>query len=271
MPELPEVETIRRELEPYLLGRRIQIVQLLRSDIITRPGPRVFRRRLAGQTIQGLGRRGKFLVISLSAGDFLLVHLGMSGALYLKRPEEPLVKHTHLRLALDDGRELRYVDPRRFGQVHLVSDVEEVVGDLGPEPLADGFSRQRMSALFARRKGMLKPLLLNQRFLAGLGNIYADESLFIARLHPQRRADTLRPRDLARLHRAIRQVLVEGLKDLGSSIDQSYRRPDESPGEHQDHFLVFRRRGEPCVRCGTPIARIVLGGRSTHFCPHCQK
>ncbi|MBI2845637.1 MAG: bifunctional DNA-formamidopyrimidine glycosylase/DNA-(apurinic or apyrimidinic site) lyase [Chloroflexi bacterium] len=271
MPELPEVETIRRELEPYILGRRIQTVRVLRPDIITKPGPRIFRRRLAGKEIQGLGRRGKFLVISLSGGDLLLAHLGMSGALYLKRSEDPLLKHTHLRLALDNAYEVRYVDPRRFGQVLLVSSLEEAVAELGPEPLADDFSAQHLATLLSRRKGRLKPLLLNQRFLAGLGNIYSDESLFLARLHPRRRAATLKPKDKTRLHQAIRQALGEGIQHLGSSIDGSYRRPDESQGEHQNHFRVYGREGEPCFRCRTPIVRIVMGGRSTYFCPHCQK
>jgi len=179
-------------------------------------------------------------------------------------------KHTRALFHLEDGRNLLFVNMRKFGRLYLAKDAQEVVGRLGPEPLEAEFTPQRFAHLLANRRGALKPLLLNQRFLAGLGNIYTDEALFVAGLHPQRRADTLNPEEVKRLCRAIRLVLKEGLKDGGTTLE-AYRRPNEEKGRHQERLQVFRRTGDPCPRCGATIERIVLGGRGTYFCPRCQR
>jgi len=192
----------------------------------------------------------------------------MTGRLLVDRVERD--KHTRALFHLEDGRNLLFVNMRKFGRLYLAKDAQEVVGRLGPEPLEAEFTPQRFAHLLANRRGALKPLLLNQRFLAGLGNIYTDEALFVAGLHPQRRADTLNPEEVKRLCRAIRLVLKEGLKDGGTTLE-AYRRPNEEKGRHQERLQVFRRTGDPCPRCGATIERIVLGGRGTYFCPRCQR
>jgi len=268
MPELPEVETIRRDLEPLVLGATIVGVEIYWPGSIARPSPQEFEDLTPGRTILRLGRRGKYLIFVLSGGWNLIVHLGMTGRLLVDRVERD--KHTRALFHLEDGHNLLFVNMRKFGRLYLVKDAQEVVGRLGPEPLEAEFTPQRFAHLLANRRGALKPLLLNQRFLAGLGNIYADEALFVAGLHPQRRADTLSPEDVKRLCRAIRLVLKEGLKDGGTTLE-AYRRPNEEKGRHQERLQVFQRTGGPCPRCGASIERIVLGGRGTYLCPRCQR
>ena len=190
----------------------------------------------------------------------------MSGDLLVEPASEPPHPHVRTIFGLDNTHELRFKDARKFGRVYLVADPNQVAGPLGPEPLADDFTVEDFKALFQRRKGRLKPLLLNQEFIAGVGNIYADESCFLAGLDPRRQVDTLSPADLEKLYQAIRQALNAGIKWKGASFDAVYR-----GGEFQDHFQVYGRADEPCLTCGTPIVRIVLGGRSTHFCIQCQK
>lgn len=269
MPEMPEVETIRRDLVPHLVGRRFTEADVRWPGTIQGLTPRTFHNRLLGRRIEGIGRRGKYFLFHLSEGWRLIVHLGMTGQLLTQPPEDRAEVWTRVAFGLDGPRGLWFVDPRKFGRIYLVEDPESVVGRLGPEPMEDGFSARRLAALLERRSGILKPLLLNQGFIAGVGNIYADEALFAARIRPDRAADTLRPDEVVRLHRGIRRALRRGLRDAGSSVD-SYRRPDGREGRYQENFLVFRRTGEACPRCGTTIERIVLGGRSTHFCPGCQ-
>jgi len=268
LPELPEVETIRRDLEPLVLGATIVGVEIFWPGSIARPSAQGFEDLITGQTILHLGRRGKYLIFVLSGGWTLIIHLGMTGRLLLNQVEKD--KHTRALFHLEDGRNFLFVNMRKFGHLYLVKDAQEVVGRLGPEPLAAEFTPQRLAHLLANRRGALKPLLLNQRFLAGLGNIYADEALFVAGLHPQRRADTLNPEEVGRLCRAIRLVLKEGLKDGGTTLE-AYRRPNEEKGRHQERLQVFQRTGGPCPRCGATIERIVLAGRGTYFCPRCQR
>ncbi len=268
MPELPEVETIRRDLEPLILGSTIVGVELFWPGSIARPAAHAFEDLVTGRTILRLERRGKYLIFVLSGGWNLIVHLAMTGRLLVDRGE--MDKHTRALFHLEDGHNLLFVNMRKFGRLYLVKDAEEVVGRLGPEPLAAEFTPQLLAHLLANRRGALKPLLLNQRFLAGLGNIYADEALFVAGLHPQRRADTLNPEEVRRLYRAIRLVLKEGLKDGGTTLE-AYRRPNEEKGRHQERLQVFRRTGGPCLRCEGTIERIVLVGRGTYFCPRCQR
>lgn len=267
MPELPEVETIRRDLEPLLLGSTIVGVEVFWPRSIARPSAHEFEELITGRTFLRLDRRGKYLIFLLSGGWNLIIHLAMTGRLLFNQAERD--KHTRAIFHLEDGHNLLFVNMRKFGRLYLVKDAEEVVGRLGPEPLEPEFTPQLFAHLLANRGGALKPLLLNQRFLAGLGNIYTDEALFIAGLHPQRRADTLNPKEIKRLYEAIRLVLEEGLKDGGTTLT-AYRRPSEEKGKHQERLQVFRRTG-PCPRCGATIERIVLGGRGTYFCPHCQR
>jgi formamidopyrimidine-DNA glycosylase len=269
MPELPEVETTVNELKADLIGRSITGVRVLWERTIATPPPPDFVRRACGQRITRLGRRGKFLLFYLDGGDTLIMHLRMTGHLGVVSPDEPLPVHARLVFTLDDGRELRFRDMRKFGRAYLVADVAEIVGDLGPEPLDDDFTPEVLRARLGKRGLPIKSLLLDQRVVAGIGNIYADEALFSAGIHPQRPGKSLTVVEVERLHTAIRRVLAEAIADGGTSLD-SYRRPDGSRGRHAEHIAIFRKAGSPCPRCGTPIVRIVLGGRSTHFCPHCQ-
>ena len=221
---------------------------------------------LPGQRIEAITRRAKYLQFHLSAGQTLLIHLKMSGDLLVEPASEPLHHHVRAFFDLDNGRQLRFKDMRKFGRVYLVDDPDEVVGKLGPEPLGDDFAVEDFKALFQKRTGRLKPLLLNQEFIAGIGNIYADESCFLAGIDPRRAVNTLSEAALERLYQAIRQALNAGITHKGASLDDVYR-----GGEFQNHFQVYGRTDEPCYRCGRPISRVVLGGRSTHFCSRCQK
>ncbi|MCR4407300.1 MAG: bifunctional DNA-formamidopyrimidine glycosylase/DNA-(apurinic or apyrimidinic site) lyase [Anaerolineae bacterium] len=270
MPELPEVETIARKLRKPLVGRTITAVEICWPRTIAAPSPTEFERQIVGQTVQAVGRRGKFLVLQLSEGATLLVHLRMAGQLLLKSSVSPPGKHVRVVFTLDDGSTLRFRDQRKFGRMWLVDDPQVVLGKLGPEPLADDFTPQVLARLIGRRSGMLKPLLLNQSFLAGLGNIYADEVLFRAGLHPRRKADSLNETEVTQLYHAIRQVLEEAITGQGTTFDGVYQQVNGSSGAFQDSLQVYRRAGKPCPRCGTPIERTTVGGRGTHFCPHCQ-
>jgi formamidopyrimidine-DNA glycosylase len=270
MPELPEVETIKRDLSSLLVGRTITGVTVAWEGCVDRPSMAAFCERVVGRSIEEVGRRGKFLVISLSGGGALLVHLRMTGSLLISEPTAPWETHARLALALDDGKELRFVTVRKFARLYLVEDLDEVLGDLGPEPLGEGLDQQAFCQLFDKRRGMIKPLLLDQRFLAGLGNIYADEALFRARIHPRRAADSLTREELGRLYDEMRGVLQEAIADQGTSRSD-YVRPDGSEGTHQEQLIVSGKAGEPCPHCGTEIERIVVGGRGTFVCPHCQE
>jgi formamidopyrimidine-DNA glycosylase len=270
MPELPEVETIKRDLWPRLVGRSITGVTVGWEGCVDRPSVRSFRNQVVGRRIEDVGRRGKFLVLSLSGDRTLLVHLRMTGSLRIKDPADPWETHARLAFRLDDGQELRFVNVRKFGRIYLVRDPAEVLGDLGPEPLADDFNVDAFRALFENRRGMIKPLLLDQRFIAGLGNIYVDEALFRARIHPRRAAGSLTSEELGGLYYAIREVLREAIADQGTSRSD-YVRPDCTKGTHQERLWVSGRAGEPCPRCGTEIERLVVGGRGTYVCPRCQR
>ncbi|MEJ2733564.1 MAG: DNA-formamidopyrimidine glycosylase [Anaerolineae bacterium] len=270
MPELPEVETVARGLRDSLLGRTITGVTVGWPRTIARLTVAEFTERVAGQRIALIGRRGKYVIIELSAG-YLLIHLKMSGRLCVVPMDEPSDRHVHVLFDLDDGRQLRFRDVRKFGRIYLVDEPSEITAGLGPEPLADDFTVEDFSRLLARRRGRLKPLLLNQRFLAGLGNIYADEALFAARLHPMRKADSLTDDEQARLYGAIRTVLKQAVVSRGTTLsDGGYTDASGRAGGYQDRIAVYGRGGEPCPRCRIPIERIVIGGRSAHFCPHCQ-
>ena len=270
MPELPEVETIVRGLREPLVGRQFTSVRVGWENLVARPAVEEFERGLVGQRILGVKRRGKYLIFTLSGEGSLIIHLRMTGRLSVKNGDDELDKHDHLIFELDDGRELRFNNVRKLGRVYLVDDEDEIVGKLGPEPLDDDFTTADFAALLSRRRGMIKPLLLNQRLMAGIGNIYADEALFAARIHPERKADTLTASEIERLYHAIRPVLAQGIQNRGTTFSD-YLDAEGREGRNQEHLRVFRRTGQPCPRCGTPIERTVVGGRGTYFCPRCQK
>jgi len=277
MPELPEVETITRKLRPELVGKSIVKPDLLWSRTLATPTPAKFKREIVGQEIKTVGRRAKYFVMELS--DYhLFVHLRMSGDLYIKEGKTAPEKHDRLILTLTPSplpegegpgvREKRLVfnDTRKFGRVWLVRDPDEVIGGLGPEPLDDKFTAEVLYENLQSRHRQLKPLLLDQTFLAGMGNIYTDEALHMARLHPLAVSDSVNRRQAQALWEAIRAVLQEGIRRNGASIDWVYR-----GGEFQNYFRVYDRKGQPCPVCGTEIERLVIGQRGTHICPNCQE
>jgi len=271
MPELPEVETIARKLRPHLIGKTILDADLRWSRTLADPSPRKFKAQIKGQEIKEVTRRAKFFILHLS--DFsLLIHLRMSGDLFLKESKIRPGKHDRLILRLispvsgDGGlSNLVFNDTRKFGRVWLTAHPEEVLGRLGPEPLSPGFTPQWLYAALHSRHRQLKPLLLDQTFLAGLGNIYTDESLHLAKLNPLAASDSITVKQAEALHEAVRRVLKQGIRRNGASIDWVYR-----GGEFQNYFRVYDRAGKPCPVCGTNIVRILVGQRSTHFCPTCQ-
>ena len=272
MPELPEVETIRRDLLPALRGRAFTgaSVSADAPRLVQAPSPADFARLLPGRRIEDISRRGKFLVFHLSSGLYLIVHLRMTGALLLRQAGAPADRYVRAVLSLDDGNELRFSDLRKFGAMWLVPDTSPVLGRLGPEPMDGGLTSALLRELTARRRVPIKSLLLDQRALAGLGNIYADEALFAAGLHPQRPASGLSDAEVERLHEAILRVLTAALGDRGSSF-RDYVDASGREGMHQLRVRVFRRTGQPCYVCGRAIKRVRVGGRSTHYCPKCQR
>jgi formamidopyrimidine-DNA glycosylase len=270
MPELPEVENIARGLRPLLVGRTIVEAAVLWRRTVAHPDADQFSEEIVRRRVKSVARRGKYIVLELDSG-WLLVHLKMSGRLRWTTVDEPAGPHSRLLLDLDDGHRLRFDDPRKFGRIYLVYDPARVTAELGPEPLTGDFTLDRLRSLLARRKGRLKPLLLNQQFLAGIGNIYSDEVLFRARLHPLRRADTLNPDEQARLYEAIRSVLERAIVGHGTTLDDhGYVDAEGESGRYQEEIEVYGRAGKPCRSCGMPIERIVIANRSAHFCAACQ-
>jgi formamidopyrimidine-DNA glycosylase len=269
MPELPEVETFVRTLRPFVVGQTIIAAQVLWPRTLAEPTVDVFVPRITGQQVQATGRRGKYLLFHLSV-DTLIIHLRMSGDMQVRTPMQvhapaATEKHDRLTLSLSSGSQLTFNDPRKFGRAWLVADPQSVLGGLGPEPLADTFTAADLYHHLQATRRQLKPLLLDQSFLAGVGNIYADESLHAARLHPLTASQSVTPAEADALWKSLRAVLNEGIRRNGASIDWVYR-----GGDFQNHFQVYRRTGQPCYTCGTPIERVVVGQRSTHFCPQCQ-
>ncbi|GIP38222.1 formamidopyrimidine-DNA glycosylase [Paenibacillus sp. J31TS4] len=274
MPELPEVETVVRTLNQLVTDKHITNVSVHLPRIIQRPDdPAVFAALLQGQTIRGIERRGKFLRFLLD--DLVLVsHLRMEGRYGLYRKDEPVEKHTHVVFHFDDGTELRYRDVRQFGTMHLFAPGEEFVQPplhkLGLEPLDPAFTFEAFRKAIGGRTTKIKPLLLNQEVIVGIGNIYADEALFAAGLHPEREACSLTKPELLRLHEAIVTTLQEAVDAGGSSI-KSYVNGQGEMGMFQQQLNAYGRKDQPCPRCGGAILKTVLGGRGTHFCPSCQK
>ena len=270
MPELPEVETYRRDLTPELSGRAIQSAQVFWPRIIAAPSPSEFKTQIAGQQFHKFGRRGKYLLLHLTSTNTLIVHLRMTGEIHIYGPSVEPDKHTHVTMDLDDGRVLHYRDQRKFGRLWLVPDIEPVLYRLGPEPLQDEFTPEVLGKGIHGRKAAIKALLLDQSIVAGVGNIYADEALFRAGIHPQKAGGSLNEAEIAALRNEIQTVLEMGIEKRGSSL-QNYVQLDGMTGNFQDEHQVFRKTGQACPICGTPIERVVVAQRSTHFCPSCQR
>ena len=274
MPELPEVETIANDLRPMVVGLRIEGVDLRFPSIVRYPEPEDFIRGLAGRRVESLTRRGKYMLFQLDSPALLVVHLGMTGQLLHVAPEAPYKPHTHAVLALEGGAQLRYKDPRRFGRLLLGEEEELVLARqlprLGPEPLSDDFTAAELGRRLKGRRAPLKVMLLDQAVVAGVGNIYADEAAFRARIRPDRPAGKLGRALLARLRDSLREVLWMGIRNRGSSIED-YVDVWGAKGRQQEELLVYGRGGQPCVNCGRPLALIRLGGRATVFCRRCQR
>jgi formamidopyrimidine-DNA glycosylase len=272
MPELPEVETAVRALRPQVEGRQLQGASLLWRGTLAKPAsPDEFLARLAGQRIERLTRRAKYLVFHLES-DWLLVHLKMTGRLYVlpDTASDPDDRWLRCVFQLDGGEQLRFSDARKFGKLFLTADLESIIGALGPEPLEESFTFEAFQSRLQGRKTPLKALLLNQQFVAGVGNIYADEALHYAHLHPLRRADSLDEAQARLLYEGIRHVLRQGIAFQGASV-RWYRQPNGERGAMQNEFSAYDRTGQPCLTCGQAcIQRIVVAQRGTHFCPACQ-
>jgi formamidopyrimidine-DNA glycosylase len=278
VPELPEVETIRRDLEKEILGKRIKTVEVggLRS-VRRHRTKKDFIGRLEGRKVEGITRKGKYLLLRLDGGNILVVHLGMSGQLLrVKSPKEPLDKHTHVVITFTQGGQLRFVDPRTFGELFITTpdELEEEVPELahlGFDPLEGVMSWTAFGERLYARKTKLKPLLMDQRFLAGIGNIYSDEILFAAGLRHDRSSETLTSQEVRRLYRAMVETLQDAIKHRGSSLaDEQYRDLFGEVGEYQSQHQVYDREGQACRRCRSPIVRERVAGRSTFFCRQCQ-
>jgi formamidopyrimidine-DNA glycosylase len=275
VPELPEVETVRRRLEPKLVGRRLERVEI--SDArLTRPfDPLEVAAELRGERVAAVDRRGKYLVVRFESGRALLIHLRMTGTVLHVDARTPLEDDPYRRavVRLDDGSDIVYRDVRRFG-TWLLAEPDEVepylAARLGREPLAAAFTTMRLAEALENRRAPVKAAILDQRRLAGVGNIYADEALWRARIHPKRRAGDLDPDELRALHRGIRAALRAGIERQGATL-RDYRTPDGASGRMQHEFKVYGREGEPCPRCGRPIEKIRAAGRGTWFCPGCQR
>jgi formamidopyrimidine-DNA glycosylase len=274
VPELPEVETVARIVRPRLVGRTITGADVSWTRSLGGLARPRFAAAVVGARIAAVDRRAKFVRMALERGGApagtLLVHLRMTGRLYVERPEDGPDAHLRIALDLDDGRRLFFVDARKFGRFLFTEDQERVLAALGPEPLGAGFTPAVLQAGLRARRRLLKPLLLDQTFVAGLGNIYVDESLFRARLHPLVRSDRVSAQKARALHGAIQETLERAIAREGSSFDSFYRTPEGQPGGYQDEFQVYGRDGEPCLRCGRTLVRIVVGQRGTHLCPRCQ-
>jgi formamidopyrimidine-DNA glycosylase len=275
MPELPEVETVVRLVRPDLVGRRLRGVRASWPRTIGGRDPDELGRELRGRTIARVWRRAKFIVLDLERrgrpAGHLRGHLRMSGRLHVEPAGADLGPYVRASLTLDDGNALYFVDVRKFGRLEYVADLAPGFARLGPEPLGPVFTAEWLERELKARRRLLKPLLLDQSFVAGLGNIYVDEALHRARLHPLTPSDRL-PRGRARLlHGEIRATLEEAIEREGSSFDPFYRTPQGQPGSYQHQFRVYGRTGKPCRTCGSPIRKLVVGQRGTHLCPRCQR
>lgn len=274
MPELPEVETYVRELAPSLAGRRVVGVTVRWARTVAIPSVAQFTQEMVGRSFTTFDRRGKYMLLGLENGHTLIVHLRMTGRLSAYATPFAPDKHTHVVFDLADGGQLHFQDSRKFGRIWLVASPATVLAKLGPEPLSEDFMSADFAGRLKGRGATIKALLLDQSIVAGVGNIYADESLYLAGIHPARPGGDLRIEEIHKLHEAIRTVLGRAIaahgSSLGNSSIQNYQRLGGEPGDFQNQHRVFQRTGQPCLHCGRPVERIVITQRSTHFCPQCQ-
>lgn len=267
MPELPEVETIRNELSPWVVGQSFTQVTIFDAELVCGGSAEEIRRGLIRQKIESLERRGKYLIFRLSNGRSLIIHLRMTGVLLLNPKEVDCYARAVFHLS--NGHRLVFSDRRRLGLMWLVDDVDTVVGKLGPEPLDESFTPGILGQRLSRRRISVKAALLDQCIVAGIGNMYADEALFAARIHPLRKADALSPEEVQTLHNCIRRVLQAAISSKGASVD-TYVRPEGELGTAHFDFKVAHRGGEPCPICGSTIERVPVQNRGSYFCPRCQ-
>jgi formamidopyrimidine-DNA glycosylase len=268
LPELPEVETIKNELSPHVIGRRFTDVIICDAKLVKQPSVDEFRRKLIGQSISDLKRRGKYLIFRLLNGGALVIHLKMTGAMLLNPVQTD--RYSRVIFQLDNGSRLVFTDRRRLGAIWLLENEQTVIGKLGPEPLDSEFTAETLAKRLHKRQAPIKAVLLDQAFIAGIGNMYADEALFAAKIHPLRQSNSLSPEEIRNLHKAIVDVLRSAIDSKGASID-TYKRPDGQLGTAHDNFRVAHRGGKPCPVCGTPIQRLAIRNRGSYFCPRCQK
>ncbi len=274
MPELPEVETIVRKLSSRIIGLQVAAVVVNWERSIARPSAREFTEQLVGRTVSAVSRRGKYIVITLAPEKYLLVHLRMTGRLiFVPSAEQPhplaTDKHTHVICKFTTHGTIYFRDTRKFGRLSLVDDPAQVTSALGVEPLDTAFTPTLLGAILGKRHRLLKPALLDQTLIAGLGNIYTDEALWLARIHPLRASDSLTPDEVQALHSAIIEVLTCALGNHGTTL-RDYRDPDDQAGANGSCLQVYGREGQSCNRCGKPIERIIIAQRSSHICAHCQ-
>jgi formamidopyrimidine-DNA glycosylase len=268
VPELPEVETIKSELSPHIIGNRFTGVTICDAKPVRQPSVEEFRKNLIGKRIISLKRRGKYLIFQLSGSVALVIHLKMSGALLLNSGQAD--RHTRVIFHFDNGSQLIFTDRRRLGSIWLTENEQLITGKLGPEPLTPEFTAETLTKRLHKHKAPIKAVLLDQTFIAGIGNMYADEALFAARIHPLRKANSLSSQEIENLHKAIVGVLRSAIDGKGASVD-TYKRPDGELGTAHSNFSVAHRGGKPCPICDTPIQRLAIRNRGSYLCPNCQK
>jgi formamidopyrimidine-DNA glycosylase len=270
MPELPEVETTVNDLKPYVIGKNVTRGEVFKDNSVAEPSAEIFQKELTGRKLLELNRRGKHIIFTLDDGRFLIVHLRMTGSLIVNPESEEPGKFVRIRIYLNDHNAINFRDVRRFGRMWLVDNIDNVIGKLGPEPLESDFTPQVLAGILKNRNTPVKSLLLNQTLIAGIGNMYADEALFQAKIHPLRPAGSLSKTEISSLHAAIQNVLKKGIRNKGASTD-TYFRPEGTKGGAHLEFQVAHRKGKECPVCGGKVERIVVGQRGTFFCPRCQK
>ena len=272
MPELPEVETIKKDLLPFLIGKTFTTINVYWPRMALEPSFDEFCRQIPGQKVEEISRRGKYLVMHLSSGQALVFHMRMTGSLLYMQDFDSInkgIKYITAAFGLDSGAHLLFCDRRKLGTIALVDNTNKLENKLGPEPLDSNFTSEAFKSRLKARKASIKAILCDQKVIAGIGNMYADESLFTARIHPLRPAENLSEAEMEQLHQAIQEVLLRGIANAGASFSD-YCRPNGEPGIQQDSFMVAHRGGEPCHVCTTPIVRIPIRNRGTYFCPNCQ-
>lgn len=268
MPELPEVETIKNELSPHIIGSQFTKLTIYDRTLVVKSAVEEFCRELTGQIVAGLQRRGKYLIISLANGKALIIHLRMTGALILN--PETINKHVRAVFQFDNNNTMAFIDVRRLGVMWLATDINNLMDKLGPEPLGDEFNVNTLTRKLKGRKAPIKAVLLDQSIIAGIGNMYADEALFNASIHPMKTAGNLSTKDIEKLYNAIVEVIQTAINNKGASV-ANYKRPQGEPGTAHNYFKVAHLRGQPCPVCGEIIQRLAVRNRGSYYCPNCQR